>query len=663
MDKIAARLRPRSKWEAVDLGFALVRAWWQPMLIAWLLVCLPVATLIGAIAFVPSLIENLQNPEDFASVDFWSAGVVASITLWWLKPAFERAPLYVLGEAMFGQVPTFRQILKALPKLYWNNGIFASLTWRRLNPGRTFDFPIRQLEGSKGKFAKQRRRALNPYGWSATATCAWVLVHAETVLPIALGVLINMFWIGDDIFSFDFDLAAPENKLKQEIGQYVLYVLVLSFLELFYVAVGFALYLNARNALEGWDIELAFKNLRTRVDAVSHKRAVPLRGMPLSTPTTPATQATSAKVLSVLAIGGLLLLFNPSNGALAATDGASKPGSKGASTAGKSVLAERGEANVDEVKRQAAIAVEQAKCAAQAGQVEPSESASASPANDDGKKVDNAAACEKNDEKNADSDTDDALEKSDNRASSSTKPKNPDAQNGQTRDARQAAVGELISDPRMGTTREKTKLRYVGPTWDRSEEKQKPKADLAWMKSFAGFIASAFQYIGWGLLVLLIIYLLHRGLKNRGWFELQGVRAPMPDTLFGLDVRPESLPDDVPAVARALLAKGDIRGALALIYRATLVFLLQDGKVEIANGDTEGDCLRRVQAGYTASPSFNNMLRALFNAWLWVAYKGAPLAITECEQLIGRWQTEMQAVKVANQAAVQVSSLSGATRG
>ena len=274
-------------------------------------------------------------------------------------------------------------------------------------------------------------------------------------------------------------------------------------------------------------------------------------------------------------------------------------------------------------------------------------------AGDDNRKTaEDAVSCEKNDAESADGDADNALENLENRASSGTNGGNSDAQNGQARSARLSAVEDLMLDPQMGTTREKTKLRYVGPTWESKPEKEKPKADVAWMKSIASFIANALQYIGWGLLILLIIYLLHCGLKNRGWFALQGARAPLPDTLFGLDVRPESLPDDVPAAARAMLAKGDIRGALALIYRATLVFLLQDGKVEIANGDTEGDCLRRVQTGYTDRPSFNEMLRALFNAWLWVAYKGAPLAIAECEQLIANWQAEMRVVKlVAEQTA------------
>ncbi|HAQ27742.1 MAG TPA: DUF4129 domain-containing protein, partial [Pseudomonas sp.] len=45
----------------------------------------------------------------------------------------------------------------------------------------------------------------------------------------------------------------------------LLYALVLVVWEPIYVASGFSLYLNRRTILEGWDIELAFRRLRTRL--------------------------------------------------------------------------------------------------------------------------------------------------------------------------------------------------------------------------------------------------------------------------------------------------------------------------------------------------------------------------------------------------------------
>jgi hypothetical protein len=47
----------------------------------------------------------------------------------------------------------------------------------------------------------------------------------------------------------------------------LLYLLVISIVEPFYVAAGFSLYLNRRTELEGWDIELGFRTLAARLEA------------------------------------------------------------------------------------------------------------------------------------------------------------------------------------------------------------------------------------------------------------------------------------------------------------------------------------------------------------------------------------------------------------
>jgi hypothetical protein len=31
LERVAAVIRPRTPWEAVDLGFGMARAWWKPV--------------------------------------------------------------------------------------------------------------------------------------------------------------------------------------------------------------------------------------------------------------------------------------------------------------------------------------------------------------------------------------------------------------------------------------------------------------------------------------------------------------------------------------------------------------------------------------------------------------------------------------------------------
>ena len=78
------RLRARSGWEAIELGMALVRrhaaAIWKP----WLWLTLPVFVVLNLGAWWLD--------------KFW----LAALLMWWLKPAFDRVPLYVISRAVFG---------------------------------------------------------------------------------------------------------------------------------------------------------------------------------------------------------------------------------------------------------------------------------------------------------------------------------------------------------------------------------------------------------------------------------------------------------------------------------------------------------------------------------------------------------------------------------
>ena len=95
IEDLTVALRPRTAWEAVELGTALVRrhagAVWKP----WLLLSLPVLVLLNALCWL------------FGEV--WLAGLL----MWWLKPVFDRIPLYVLSRAVFGHVPPVRETVRA----------------------------------------------------------------------------------------------------------------------------------------------------------------------------------------------------------------------------------------------------------------------------------------------------------------------------------------------------------------------------------------------------------------------------------------------------------------------------------------------------------------------------------------------------------------------
>ena len=86
LEDLTAEVRPRTHWEAVDLGFALVRRHFPRLLLAWLLCIGPLwAVLLLLTRWVP-------------------VGLIVFV-IWWLKPIYGRLPLFHLSRALFGATP------------------------------------------------------------------------------------------------------------------------------------------------------------------------------------------------------------------------------------------------------------------------------------------------------------------------------------------------------------------------------------------------------------------------------------------------------------------------------------------------------------------------------------------------------------------------------
>jgi hypothetical protein len=127
-----------------------------------------------------------------------------------------------------------------------------SLTTRRLSPWRSFTLPVYQLEGLP--LLKARRRVLQiRRGRTSPATLmTGAFSTAETVLTAAVTSLVFWFMPGELKSA---TLFSQETSALIGLPMTIAYALVVLFLEPFYVAAGFAMYLNRRAQLEAWDIE------------------------------------------------------------------------------------------------------------------------------------------------------------------------------------------------------------------------------------------------------------------------------------------------------------------------------------------------------------------------------------------------------------------------
>jgi hypothetical protein len=205
------------------------------------------------------------------SVVLWESPSLAVLIFWWLKPAFERLPLYILSKAMFGETPTLTAGPLPVATLL-KPQLLASLTWRRFSLSRSFLLPVVQLEGLSAEARQQRIQVLLQRDASAARWLTLIGVHLETALWIGLMVLFYLLlpqqvaldWSWQSLIA-----ATTQDWRWLEHLTNVFYALVLVLWEPIYVACGFSLYLNRRTVLEAWDIELVFRRMRQRLNGTA----------------------------------------------------------------------------------------------------------------------------------------------------------------------------------------------------------------------------------------------------------------------------------------------------------------------------------------------------------------------------------------------------------
>jgi len=167
-----------------------------------------------------------------------------------------------------------------------------------------------------------------------------------------------------------------------------------------------------------------------------------------------------------------------------------------------------------------------------------------------------------------------------------------------------AAVAKLRTDPNLATERKIRTLRWVG------KMEERPPSELptwlSWIAELFAWLAEAGRLLLW-VVCLLVIGLLAvyftRFIRSRGERAARK-RFVAPSHVRDLDIRPESLPDDIGAAAMSLWESGEHRAALSLLYRGLLSRLAHAHAVPIRNSSTEGECLvlalRHLQTGRSA---------------------------------------------------------------
>ncbi len=459
LEDVTAEIRPRVPWESIDLGCALARRHLGAVMKAWSLTVVPLWIVLALL---------LRNHP-----------IVFIFCVWWLKPIYDRVPLFMVSRALFGDVPSVKEVVRAWPKLLVRR-LWFSLVVGRFSPARSLSLPVAELEGLRGKDYRQRVDLLERNGGEGATMATLAGFVLEVVTGFGMVMLVMMMvpdavssrWssgIGDFFDYNDFsDIPAGFIWLMS-----LVYMASITLMEPFYVSAGFALYINSRTLTEGWDIELAFKRLGARLAE--------------------GVKAGASK-LGVLLIALL-----------------------GLSLASPSVHADE-----------------------------------------------------------------------------DVSPPDQTSQLSETSQTSDESIQEVLTDEDFTVHHRIIDVPVESDT------------DYSWLDGlsvgsgvlgFMGMFGVVLFYLVLALIVAGIVYLVY---KNRHIFDSiglgrSGASGPKTTAVMGMNVSPESLPDDVAEAARKAWGEGGGQMAMSLLYRGSIAWMIHRADLPIEEGDTEGDCLARVQ--------------------------------------------------------------------
>jgi len=190
-------------------------------------------------------------------------------------------------------------------------------------------------------------------------------------------------------------------------------------------------------------------------------------------------------------------------------------------------------------------------------------------------------------------------------------------------------INDIISKQPFVNVQEEIVWDFAEENEQDDEETQAPP-DLTWLTGLVTFISMIIEAALW-VAPLLAVFYLYRYRKY--WLRLlrgeslSSEELLLPDTLFGLDIKRDSLPDDIENTARELWKNYKSREAVSLLYRGSIVRLFERYRYELPSGATEQDCIRYVEMQYKTINQKNDnaarqidRFRKITRTWIEIAY-------------------------------------------
>ena len=204
-------------------------------------------------------------------------------------------------------------------------------------------------------------------------------------------------------------------------------------------------------------------------------------------------------------------------------------------------------------------------------------------------------------------------------------------------------IGEVLAGEDFGSSDQTRGWVYRGQKETGDEELELPPWLEALLESLAQGADLAAILFKWlvilGALTLVALLLRHilQKLRTRDPTTRGRARAPPTPTSELIEkLVPAGLPADITGSARGLIAGGEPRQALALLYGASIELLQRRHGLEVPRGATEAEYLALVADARPAQDGA--MMTRLIRAWLPLAYAHHQPVARELDDLLRDWQ-------------------------
>ena len=199
-------------------------------------------------------------------------------------------------------------------------------------------------------------------------------------------------------------------------------------------------------------------------------------------------------------------------------------------------------------------------------------------------------------------------------------------------------IAEILSHEDFGKTVTQKEWRAI----EEKDEESANRDDIDFSLGNLDWLAFLLRLLAYAVLAVFAGWLIFRIAGNinslpSGRKRSDSLNKPAHRLLQAEDDNNDTIPDNPVELVRRLCEKGELRRAMSLLYRATILHYIRLQRIAIPGSATEGECLQLVQRNRPEPES--RYFETLTREWQQLAYAGSTPHAERLVELCHQWAT------------------------